>query len=434
MGLIAVPLIAAIVSIIELTVQRDRSLYLRAIPLCVLYVIFDVAAALILFVILRTGAKLLDNSPTTAAGVTAGLVAPLLMRTKIPMPFMKDKQTVYTVAMLRRLQIRVKGQIDDICAVGETAWILDTVLPSIESLPLSEIREWAVQSIIVKYSEPAVRRFRHKYIEEIDRAATDQVDENERKHLIIQILLDYCGRGQVTALVRRARKKTERSTENGDGSLSIKAHYPTLEKMQGSAETEDYVRIEADTSSDDELTMSQLDGPGFFHVSFSGAAITVGCSTQMSPRGCFEYVRRVAQGHTGLGESMTVSEIHRTVQWSNEVVPSLEDRTIEVPESERRMHMHDPQDVLQRLLAEAVDVSEDIVALRLDVGSSIWQWDQFSSRQQGSWRCFGGLVDPSNFEALVEVMSYIGDGWVKDSFENLASQARWFVTQRYPAL
>ena len=206
LGLIIAPLIAVIVSIIELTVRKDRGLYRRVILLCTLYVIFDAAAALILYVVLRAGAKLLDSNPTTAAGVTAGLIAPLLMRTSIPLPFLKDKQTVYAVAMLRRLQIRVKGQIDDMCGAEETAWILDTVLPSIEILSLDKVSEWAIQSIKVKYNEPGTRKFRQKYIEEIERAATDQVDENKRKHLIIQILLDRCGRGQVVTLVNRAKK------------------------------------------------------------------------------------------------------------------------------------------------------------------------------------------------------------------------------------
>jgi hypothetical protein len=206
LGLIIAPLIAVIVSIIELTVRKDRGLYRRAIWLCALYVIFDAAAALILFVILRAGAKLLDSDPTTAAGVTAGLIAPLLMRTNIPLPFLKDKQAVYAVAMLRRLQIRVKGQIDDMCGAEETAWILDTVLPNIEILSLDKVSEWTIQSIKVKYNEPGTRKFRQKYIAEVERAATDQIDENKRKHLIIQILLDRCGRGQVVTLVKRAKK------------------------------------------------------------------------------------------------------------------------------------------------------------------------------------------------------------------------------------
>ena len=210
MGLIVAPLIAVIVSIIELTVRRDKGLYRRAIPLCILYVVFDAAAALILFVILRAGAKELEGSPTTASAVTAGLVAPLLMRTSIPVPFLKGKQTTYAVATLRRLQIRVKGQIDDLCAAGETAWILDKVLPSVNALPLLDVKAWVIQSINVKYSEPGTRRNRDECIQEVERVVADHdCSEYDRKHLMIQILIDNCGRHQVLALVKRAKEAVE---------------------------------------------------------------------------------------------------------------------------------------------------------------------------------------------------------------------------------
>ena len=178
-----------------------------------------------------------------------------------------------------------------------------------------------------------------------------------------------------------------------------------------------------------ELTLSQPDGPGFFHVSFSDGAVTVGCSTWMAPKHCFEYVSNVVQKHKGLSKSMSVSEVHRTIQWRDTPGPGLEDSTIELPEGVIGRYITDPEDVLRELLVRAADVSEDIAALRLDVGSSVWQWDQFSSSQRGSWRSFGGLADLSNFGALAEVMSYIGDEWVRDNFKNLVPRARRFLRE-----
>ena len=167
LGIFVAPLVAVIVSVIELSVHRDKGLYRRALPLCSLYVTFDASAALILLVPLRAGAELIKSSPTTAAAVLAGLVAPLLMRTKVPVPFTKERQVVNAVAMLRRLQIRVSDEIDDLCAAGETAWILDKVLPCIHSMPLSEVELWAVESINVWYRTPQVRLSRRKYVEEV---------------------------------------------------------------------------------------------------------------------------------------------------------------------------------------------------------------------------------------------------------------------------
>lgn len=208
LGLIIAPLIAIIVSVIDLSVDKSRRLYRKVTLLCLLYFSFDAAAALILFGLLRAGADLLTGSPTTAAGVTAGLVAPLLMRTKIPRRFSNGGQPVNAVVMLRRLQIGVKGQIDDLCAAAETAWILDVVLPSIETLPLSEIKDWAIQSFNVSLKEPKDRRHRRRCIQKVEQAVLDAASsENECKHLIIQLLTDNCGRRQVLALVKRAQKK-----------------------------------------------------------------------------------------------------------------------------------------------------------------------------------------------------------------------------------
>jgi hypothetical protein len=204
-GLIVALVVAVIVSAIDLSVHRNKGLYLRALPLCALFVVFDATAALLLFIALRAGAERLEGSPTTAAAVVAGLVAPLLMRTKISVPFTKGKQIVNAVAMLRRLQILVSEEIGDVCAAGETAWILDKVLPTLEPMPVSEVKAWVVQSISVKYSGPEARPLRHKCIIDVNRAADDAINDEDLKHLLVQILIDRCGRHQVTELVRRAK-------------------------------------------------------------------------------------------------------------------------------------------------------------------------------------------------------------------------------------
>ena len=249
LGIFIAPLVAVIVSIIDLSVHRDKGLYRKALPLCVLYAIFDAAAALILLAPLRAGAELLINSPTTAAAVTAGLVAPLLMRTKVPVPFTRDKQTVNAVAMLRRLQIRVSAEIDDLCAVGETEWILDVVLPNIRVLSLAEVEAWAIQSINVKYKGPDARALRRKCIEDLKKAVADPISEDDRKHLMIQMLIDRCGRHQVTALVKRAKKKAKIA---GTSTPHLKTSQ-TLELESGTAGVEgDPVDPEGDTSPDDD--------------------------------------------------------------------------------------------------------------------------------------------------------------------------------------
>jgi hypothetical protein len=207
-GIIVALVVAVVVSVIDLSVHRSKGLYLRALPLCILFVVFDATAALIFFIVLRAGAERLKDNPTTAAAVVAGLVAPLLMRTKISVPFTKGQQVVNAVAMLRRLQILVSEEISDVCAAGETAWILDKVLPALRAFPLLDVEAWVIQSINVKYAGPEARTLRRKSIDDVRNAADDSLSEEERKHLLVQILIDRCSRHQVKALVRRAKSLT----------------------------------------------------------------------------------------------------------------------------------------------------------------------------------------------------------------------------------
>jgi hypothetical protein len=260
LGIIVAPAVAAIASGIDLSVGRNKGLYLRAVPLCVLFVMLDATAAIILLIVLRAGAELLNSSPTTAAAVIAGLVGPLLMRTKIPVPFTNGRQVVNAVAMLRKLQIRVAAGIEDQCNAGETAWILDKVLPVLRTFPLSEVEAWVIQSINVKNVGPQARMLRRKYIEEVQRAADDPIKEEERKHLLVQILIDRCGRRQVTALVRRARKWSRRTGTSAPSAVPSQAPNELEEAAADNGLSD--IDPDVDNSGDDSAEDDSGNGPG----------------------------------------------------------------------------------------------------------------------------------------------------------------------------
>ena len=212
LGIAVASVVAAVVSVMEISIRRDKGLYLNATLPCIFYVAYDASAAIIVYIAFRAGAELLKENPTIAAAVVSGLVGPLLMRTKVPLPFRRDetgdKQLVNAVAMLRRLQLSMSAVIDDRCAAGETAWILDRVLPAIKTLPLADVEEWVIESIKVRYGGLQGRSRRSRYIGEVRKVSRDSINIDERKHLMIQILIDTCGRRQVVALVKRAEKQT----------------------------------------------------------------------------------------------------------------------------------------------------------------------------------------------------------------------------------
>ena len=243
-GILIALIVAAVASAIDLTVHRDKGLYLRAVPLCALFIIFDSSAAIILLIPLRTGAEQLESSPTTAAAVAAGLVGPLLMRTRIPVPFTKGERMVNAVAMLRRLQIRVAAEINDVCAVGETAWLLDKVLPALGAVPLSDVETWVIESINVKYAGVEGRKLRDNCVKDIKRAANDPVGQEERKHILVQILIDRCGRRPVIALVKRTKKRAKNPKH-------LRFDESSQTKIEPIAETTNGEDSAAETNTDD---------------------------------------------------------------------------------------------------------------------------------------------------------------------------------------
>lgn len=248
LGIIVAWLVAAIVSVIDLSVNRDKGLYLRALPLCTLFVILDSAAAIMLFIPLHVASEHLQNS-TTAAAVVAGLIGPLLMRTEFPVPFTQGRRMVSAVAMLRWLQLRVASEINDLCAVGETAWILDKVLPALRAVPLSDVEAWVIESINVKYSGTAARTVREKCVKDIRKIVGDAVTEEERKHYLMQVLIDRCGRRSVIGLVRRAKKWVGNNSKNF---LMGEPSRPPIDSPAGGINVDGTViETDADTSGDD---------------------------------------------------------------------------------------------------------------------------------------------------------------------------------------
>ena len=167
------------------------------------------------------------------------------------------------------------------------------------------------------------------------------------------------------------------------------------------------------------LTLRQPDGPGFFHVSFSDGGVTVGCSTGMLPKDCLNVLGEKAGDHRDLMDAMRGSTVHWTVQRHDETGDRLEIRQLELTEDERGM-----SGLAERV---ATDLPHDVIALRMDIGSSSWQWDDLSSVQWPARRSFGGLADTSTVDAMIDVMAIVGDRWVQENLEDLRPRAWRFL-------
>jgi hypothetical protein len=160
-----------------------------------------------------------------------------------------------------------------------------------------------------------------------------------------------------------------------------------------------------------QFTVRQLGGAGFVHVGVAGGEVTVGCSTSMRLRECLLAVCNVAYGHNALRKNMgNGGAAHATIQGYDTANPQTSSFTIYLgPEWART-------DELAEKITKEVGPTE-IAVIRVDVGSSSWQWDDLSATQgPGRW-AFGGLGDHSVATALLDVMDQVADEWAHLEFK-----------------
>lgn len=167
-----------------------------------------------------------------------------------------------------------------------------------------------------------------------------------------------------------------------------------------------------------ELTLTEPDGPGFFHVSFADDGVTIGCSTHMPARTCFSALIDLAARDRSVRASMVSHEVHLTLQQGR---ADRQSRITNLPN-------------VAKGVAGFVDIFFDSYlldfdALRADIGDWSWQWDDLSSKQWPVRRAFGGLADRSNVPALIAVMERVGDRWVQSQFSILSSRVRSFLEE-----
>ena len=179
-----------------------------------------------------------------------------------------------------------------------------------------------------------------------------------------------------------------------------------------------YMSESHDEERAEELTVHEPHGSGFFHVSFSGPVLTVGCSTQASASGCFDALFGASRQNASL-RSMIGSPARWTAQEMDET------GQIQIV----------TQAIAFRGNTEGflADLAPEAVAVRLDVGDWAWQWDDLEPGRPSARRSFGGLTGWSNFsELLYSVIPLVGDDWVQSEFNSLEERATRFLEQRAP--
>jgi len=174
-----------------------------------------------------------------------------------------------------------------------------------------------------------------------------------------------------------------------------------------------------------QLTFLEQDGHGFLHVGIADGDVTVGCSTGMSLLDCFGAVGRVAAESSDLVSIMGggETEVFITTQ-SPDLAPGELDiytTALHLP-SGWQFDWYEFADKVAKFGHDGNDP-----AVRVDIGKSSWQWDDFSGREAPNRRGFGGLLDQALVYVLTRIVAIVGDDWVQANLQDLSQRINDFI-------
>lgn len=218
--------IASLFSLLDLVIGRNKALYWAAFIPVLARIVFDASAGLILLVPLSLADRHTPGDPRLWPAITAGVIAPLGMRVNVSFTIKGYHISFNMLGMLRRLQVKADKHIDEVCAVRESNWIDDKVMPWVICLPIEEIVAWSIHTLAALELHDKGAKDRDVAITRIRAAAEDKESTpDERIHLIVQFLQDNGGHRIVLGLMKRGKGRvrlgvcipTQREPPGGEG-------------------------------------------------------------------------------------------------------------------------------------------------------------------------------------------------------------------------
>ncbi|MGV9296609.1 hypothetical protein [Amycolatopsis sp. NPDC003676] len=166
----------------------------------------DLLATLVAFVVVL---PLVDRTGTWSGGLGGGIVAglggPVLLRVQLATRKSgKEHSALGLGRHYGRLRKIIDEALDDHGAVAQSAWLTTVVMPKIVLLPLAEIEKFTCNYI--RSADRFTDRDKDKHLKAISTACADQAtDEDERKRVIAQHMLDIGGRRIVTEMINASK-------------------------------------------------------------------------------------------------------------------------------------------------------------------------------------------------------------------------------------
>ncbi|MBF9134773.1 hypothetical protein I0C86_38485 [Plantactinospora sp. S1510] len=216
---------AAAIALVEILTWRRKPATLRALHWIAFKLAMDGATAATAHAALVAALSGLSWFHGVWPPLVAGLAGSALLRSQLALLGSGQEAAYYGPANAYvRLQKRINQAIDDICAVTQTEWVTDKIMPKLRQIPLSRVEEQATTYL------RALDRITEEQCEEqlsYIRSVVNDLDtkDDDKYRAVIQRLLDTGGRRFVKSLGKERPRIPNQAIKSSD------SRHPTKNKV-----------------------------------------------------------------------------------------------------------------------------------------------------------------------------------------------------------
>jgi hypothetical protein len=203
-------LVSACISTLELIASLRKPLRWQASFFFFVRIGLDGSSGIIILAFLRSVYVGSSWFTSVVQVLIGGVLGPAFLRSQVALPGADG--SVKELGLQRsfsKIRDTLDAKIDNVSAVCESRWIHCTALPVLNDLPIGYLQERIVYYLHSLERLDQVER--EVSIALVKRLAADcATDEAERRHALLQYLLDSGGRSVVKSLCKEARSTNQR--------------------------------------------------------------------------------------------------------------------------------------------------------------------------------------------------------------------------------
>lgn len=199
-------LIAGTLSVSEIFIARRKAISKRAIGFVIALFGVDGGSAMVIYPVVTGTFKGLTWFTGAWPVLLCGLCGPVLLRSQLSLLGSGQEEGLYGPAVrFRDFQKRLLKSIDEEGATEQSDWVNTKVLPLIKRINILDLRSRCES--FIKALDYISDDHREAMLDHVRRTLDDsRIAEQDRRHAIVQYMLDGGYRRFVKGLVRRAKK------------------------------------------------------------------------------------------------------------------------------------------------------------------------------------------------------------------------------------